>query len=53
MIINREEREVLIQLKLSDGKTKDDAIFEIERDVAFIKNNKLNNKIARKRFRYG
>ena len=42
MIINTEERQVLLQLKLNDGKTKEDAEYEIERDIAFIRNQKRN-----------
>lgn len=49
MIINAEEKQVLLQLKLGDGKSLDDAKFEIERDVAFIKNKKLDEIYSRKR----
>lgn len=50
MNINQEEKQVLLQIKLGDGKSYDDARFEIARDVAFIKNKRLDEKLSRKAY---
>ena len=44
MNINKVEKEVLIQKKIGEGKSYDDADFEIERDKAFMYNVKYDFK---------
>lgn len=49
MNINPTEKAVLLQLKINNGKSKEDAEFEVERYVSFMTGKVIDDKTLRKK----